>query len=559
MPPLTTQADRQELIERRHPEQVEFEYRWSWQQDTYEGGDRYRKADYGLDWAGMPAKNLVRYKHDYPTASERTQESQIGNDPQAYAASSDFEMRLARTPPPNYLEEAIGIHLSKLFKTDPQRKGPKALEAWWQDVDGKGTSATEWFRDTIAALYCSNAQVDLCFDHPQLPDGEIVNTRADEIRLGLSKCIANFILPQNMLWWRLDNQGRYIECLVKEPQEDGSIYYRHWTPTDWTLYEEQADEEANDTRIEVVDQGVHKYGRPPIERVLFRKRVRCTHVGVNLYESICELSRAVYNLESELVLSDSTQAHPTLQAPADLIGAGDIKIGPSGVLSMLKCEGQDGQIQFQGYEYVDPPKGAADSIRANIQRHRDEIDRIACLTKPAGAQGTTGATVAQSGLSKVMDQSTGNDLLSKLSGCLQRLERVAATLALLVLGDGKVDPADIEAIEISYPKTFELADTVGLTQTIEGYQSIMGSVGATPKTETELVKRFIRVALPGRDEKVYEDLDEENAEFIESKAKTFEQDQEAAQAMSQSPNQPKPAAQGGTADDIVEEDEEPNG
>jgi hypothetical protein len=550
MPPLTNTSDIVDLLKRRHCEHEEFELRWQWEQDTLEGGNRYRTATYGTDAGGFNQHNLIRYKRDWSAI-----ENQRGADPQANAIDSDFAMRLARTPPPTFLEEAISIHLSKVYKTNPQRKGPAQLERWWKDVDGKGTSIDEWMSDTIAPLFLVNAQIDICFDHPRRPDGEIVNTRADEIRLGLTKCVASYILPQNMLWWRLDNQDRYIECIVREPQDEGIDFFRHWTTTGWTLYS-QAEEGDS---VEVVDQGDHPYGRPPIERVLYRRRPRCSRVGVSLYEAICEYTRAYYNLDSELVLSDSLQAHPTLQGPAELLANGVIQVGPANILPMIETQGSDSQVTYTGFEYIDPPKGAADSIRLNKQAIRDEIDRIACLAKPAGAQGNTGSVVSQSGLSKVMDQSTGNDLLSRVAGSLARLERVAACLALLVLGDGKVDAADEAAIQVSYPKTFELADTVGLTQTIEGYQTIMTDVGACPKTETRMVKRLLRVALPGLDPDVYDELDEENEAFIESKASTYDQDQEAAQANAQANASQKKVGSGAAAadDDIVEEDEEP--
>lgn len=550
-----SQKDLAELLDRRHPDHCEFANRWAWEQDTYEGGDRYRRATYGTDTRGMPLHNLIRYKRDYPDYSAQTtgsayNEVMEGDDPHTNATTGDFEMRLARTPPPTFLEEAVGIHLAKIYKSTPDREGPGGLEQWWDDVDGKGTSMDQWMQDTIAPLFLINAQIDLCFDHPAAPDGEIVNSRADEMRLGLTKCVASYILPQNMLWWRVDNRGRYVECLVLEPQEDGCDYYRHWTPADWTLYSRE------DEKIEVVSTAPHPYGRPPIERVLFRKRSRCTHVGVNLYESICELSRAHYNLDSELVLSDSTQAHPTLQAPSDLLGS-TIQVGPSNVLPMLKTTDANGAAKWDGFEYLDPPKGAADSIRTNMERIENRIDRLACLTKPAGAAGTGASTVSQSGVSKVLDQSTGNDLLSRLASSLARLERSAACLALLVLGDGNVEAADEKAIRIAYPKTFELADSETLSKTIEAYQGFIAMAGQTPKTETAFVQRFVHVALPGRDDDEYEELDDEIAEYIEAKAGVVDMESEsAAMTSDQQPGQPNTAETPAQPTDPASEDEE---
>ncbi len=516
MPPLSAQSDRRDLLDRRHPEHCEFELRWIWEQDSLEGGNRYRTAEYGRDDRGLPQQNMIRHKRDYAIKQPQRE----GADSAASSSDSDFELRVARTPPPTFVDEATGIHLSKVLKSEPEREGPPQLEIWWQDVDGRGTAIKEWLEEH-APLYLVNAQIDICVDHPPAPDGEIINTHADEIRLGLTKAVMRVVLPQNMLWWRLDAQGRYVECLVREPQDDGCNHYRHWTPTDWTLYAEE------DTSVEVVEQGNHPYGRPPIERVLFRKRTRCTNVGVNRYEPVCELARAYYNLDGELVLSDSLQAHATLQMPADLMADGEIQVGPSNVLPKIKVQNSDGSVDYIGSDFVEPPKGPADSIRTNMQRIRDEIDRLMCLTKPAGAQGTSGQTVSQSGISKVMDQSTGNDLLTNLASALARLEWTAASLALLVLGNGQVEDADLKAIRISYPKTFELADAATLTTATEGLQGILAAAGSVPKTETRLATRLVGLLLPGLDPEVRDEIEDEIEDYIESKATQQTQQAEA--------------------------------
>ncbi len=88
--------------------------------------------------------------------------------------------------------------------------------AWWRDVDGRGTPIDDWMRETVAPLLLVLGCLDVCLDHPKAPPGEKIATRADELRLGLDRCVASYILPQNMVWWRLDSAGRYLECLVRE-------------------------------------------------------------------------------------------------------------------------------------------------------------------------------------------------------------------------------------------------------------------------------------------------------------------------------------------------------
>ena len=60
-----------------------------------------------------------------------------------------------------------------------------------------------------------------------------------------------------------------------------------------------------------------------------------------------------------------------------------------------KKKNTDGNgVSYEPWEVMDFPKGPAESIREDVQRHRDAVDRSAKMTKPPGATGTTGATGA---------------------------------------------------------------------------------------------------------------------------------------------------------------------
>jgi hypothetical protein len=103
--------------------------------------------------------------------------------------------------------------------------------------------------------------------------------------------------------------------------------------------------------------------------------------------------REYYNRDSELILSDTTQAHPLLQGPEDFVQAdGTVPIGPSWLLPKKKNT-QGGLVSYEGFDVVDFPKDGAESIRLNKADLRD--DRDAALAKPAGsrAAGGKGANV----------------------------------------------------------------------------------------------------------------------------------------------------------------------
>ena len=228
------------LVERRHQDWLEHNIFWRQMQDSLEGGARYRDAVYGADRRGLAVRNLFRHKREYPdpqrypnvfegyggglaagessanTVSFGPWPGMLGADPGATAQDDDYELRRSRTPVPEFVGECIGIHLSKIYEQEVRRDGPADLIEWWRDIDGCGTPVDDYMRETIAPLLLVNGVIDVCLDHPPAPWGETVRTRADELRLGLDKVVASYILPQNMVWWRKDAAGRYLECLVRE-------------------------------------------------------------------------------------------------------------------------------------------------------------------------------------------------------------------------------------------------------------------------------------------------------------------------------------------------------
>ena len=102
--------DATELIERRHPEWREHQVRWRWLLDSLEGGERYRQAVYGYDPRGLPVRNLVRHKREYPAPGSSDGmlgdlvsffPGRVGEDPATLATDDDYELRRARTPSPS--------------------------------------------------------------------------------------------------------------------------------------------------------------------------------------------------------------------------------------------------------------------------------------------------------------------------------------------------------------------------------------------------------------------------------------------------------------------------
>lgn len=635
------QATGKEIVARRHVSWLENQVRWRWLLDSYEGGQRYRDATYGPDRRGLPTRNLQRHKREYPDP-QMTQAAyqgyvgflgsvnavtadvgygpypgMLGADPNATSGDDDFELRRARTPVPEFLSEAVEAHLSKIFDQPASRQGPDDLTVWWADVNGKGNPIEDWMSDTIAPLLLTLGQIDVLFDRPPAPFGAVVETEADVARFGLDHCVATYILPENLVWWRLDPSGSfYVEVLVREyvdpaewefqpgqsdpknpykpPSVNGNgrtfrgswqiaamaahgetasaedsragavarahelgaeqahnatmwamryVRFRHWLSTHSQLYDYSG--------IPLGDAIPHPYGRVPIVRVFDVRKHRNPHVGKSRYEGVAEYQREFYNRDSELILNDVLQGHPLLSGPEDFCQADNtISVGPQYLLPKKKSPDAD---NYEGWEYVSPPKDPADSIRQNKLDILDLKDRAACMTKPAGVSGTSGGTVAQSGISKQLDATAGNKLLTRLAKTLAKAERAFAEYAMLVLRAGNVSDADKEAIKVSYPSRFELFSLEELVAGIVDLQSIVANAGQFPAAEKPLLRQLVRQLLLGLDDEEYRVIDEEGDLIIDTKAATAVAQGESM-AVEGASSRADALAEGGTAESGSESD-----
>ncbi len=126
----------------------------------------------------------------------------------------------------------------------------------------------------------------------------------------------------------------------------------------------------------------------PIVRLIDLKKHRTPNIGKSRYEAIAEYQREYYNRDSELILSDTLQAHPFLSGPEDFCKADNtLSVGPGYVLPKKK------NVENGTYRVgtiVSPSKDPADSLRKNKADLIDLKDRRACLIKPAGSSGQGG-------------------------------------------------------------------------------------------------------------------------------------------------------------------------
>ena len=183
------------------------------------------------------------------------------------------------------------------------------------------------------------------------------------------------------------------------------------------------------------------------------------------------------------------QSHAQLQGPEDYLQSDNtIPVGPGDVLPKKRNVGSSGVASYEGWDYVEAPKGGPDSVRQNIADDLDEVLRVACILKPAGM--VAGTTVAQSGLSKAYDSRDSNSTLAEIAHTLQEAEEAVAGFVQ--------DCAGVKGdAEIEYPSEFDLTAPADVAAVLADVQALAGQIGLLPETETEILQRVVSTLLPG--------------------------------------------------------------
>ena len=374
----------------------------------------------------------------------------------------------------------------------------------------------------------------------------------------------------NMVWWRTDSAGRYLECLVREyiDPADRMDHDKNGNaidpdgPGEWVrpggeITSAGGSGDRNESILynfdgsEVLDRVPHNFGRVPIVRLVDLKKHRTRNVGKSRYEAIAEYQREFYNRDSELILSDTLQAHPFLSGPEDYCKADNtLSVGP-GYLLPKKRNPENGS--YEGFDYVSPPKDPAESLRRNKEDLIDLKDRRACLSRPAGV-GSAGS-VSQSGISKQLNAHTGHKLLSSIAKSLAKAERFLAEYALTVLRDKAVTPEERATIKVGYPSRFELNNAADLIDGTSKLQQVLAACGNAPNTERELIQATIRQLLLGLSDEEYRALDTEIELLVKTKSQLKEQVRDLPDAVIQS----QAAATEGPGSDEQHAGEDPAG
>ena len=77
---------------------------------------------------------------------------------------------------------------------------------------------------------------------------------------------------------------------------------------------------------------------------------------------------------------------------------------------------------------------------------------------------------------------------------------------------------DHQTIRIHYPTQFDLFTAEELAKTIAQFQGILAAAGNAPETESELLRKLIRLMLPGLEDEEYAEFDAEIESYLDTRA-----------------------------------------
>ena len=355
----------------------------------------------------------------------------IGADPAATAQDDDYEYRRSRTPVPEFVAEAVEIHLAKVYDQEVSRDGPDDLMAWWRDVDGRGTPIDDWMRETVAPLLLVLGCIDVCLDHPKAPPGRddrhagrraAAGARpvrrqlhpprehglvAAATRPGVTSSAWSASTPTrptaSTTTRTATRSTRRTRATSAKPGGGTTSATGSGGPTSRSSSATTATRSSSGSRTRSAASRSCGWSTSP-------STGRRTSASAR-YEAIAEYQREYYNRDSELILSDTLAGPPVPLRGGGLLQGGQHAVGRPGLRPA--DEEEPGGGPYQGWEFVSPPKDPAESLRRNkAGHHRYEgppglLDR----SRPAPCTGST--TSASRGSRSSSTRSTATSCWSR--------------------------------------------------------------------------------------------------------------------------------------------------
>jgi hypothetical protein len=237
-------------------------------------------------------------------------------------STEDYDLRLKRAVLDPYVEKIVGARQSVLFRKEPERKLPKKLDGWAEDVDRKGTPASVFFAEAAR-----EAQIDgihwVLVDMPKRPEPAPASAAAEQaagLRPFFEHVPADAVIdwevgPDLALLWAV------IQETVSDPRPEGGwgaapstrTRWKVWSRTAWAVFEAAASDDKGgkgdkEPTYTEVDGDINPTGVVPL--VPFFGIRYGDFAGWPVARAVFPHVLAIYNKTSDMDWFERLSAHP---------------------------------------------------------------------------------------------------------------------------------------------------------------------------------------------------------------------------------------------------------
>lgn len=494
---------RRALAWQTHPRYVEWLPVWRELGHIYEGDGPYMDGR-----ALVPHPRELRYLTD---ADGRPDYDRVIGEMPKFTRRKQLASYL------NFAQAIVDTIVDHLFAKRPTRMveplpdgSPHPIMDWWENVDGMGTSMTDWLRQemTMAAVYGFEWVV---MDRLGSPSAVSPLSMAEQGQLILKSWI-----PPDCLDW-LAPRGRIASAKFVEARERadlsevtatttlpgsgqlGDVLAQDNPDVDFWLWDDRYWIHLNKDGGEV-ERADHGFGECPVVPLYCRKRARVPVIGRSLLRDP-RTFRDHYNQYSEL---RELERNTTFSMFHVMLGEQETV---DEARARLGTHASTDTVVFTkgGAEWITPDSGPVSSYLETLDKLERAIFRLIGL--PFDGDGHSAET-ADSRRIKAMD------LNRTLAGMADHLERFEHTVARLWFrgtygADLGYEMWKNTPITVSYPEEFYIQQVVEAINDLREATSVR--LGAT--AHATLRKRIIPVVLPDLDDDtravIEDEIDEE--------------------------------------------------
>lgn len=401
-------------------------------------------------------------------------------------APEDFDRRKRQARYHNYVATLVDIYLRAVTARVTRTTDDTDLEAWWGDVDGRGTTIGNYV-DAVLGQALASGHAAVLMDKAVEPGV----SRRDDPRPYLTTYTAPTVLD-----WRQDRNGLAAVKLAEAAPTTGldvapaeRSHYLLWDRDEWARYDE---------RGRLVDRNTHDLGAVPLEVLRPIPSRRHPFIGRALVQA--SVVRALYNRASEedvvlrdqafslFVISLPPEATPEdIDALRQMLGAG---VGTTSV-----------QIIKGTADFKTADMSVAETIRNNQQHLIAELYRMAHLRYQRDSLEAESAEAIR------LQRQDLDVALRHLAEGMHAYEMALVDLWYRWMSPAGRAEADVERanVQIVYPDDFSPAV---LEAELSAAAAAMG-LGLGPTAEAETRKRVVSLVLPDLAEDTLETIREE--------------------------------------------------